>query len=602
MAACVPPPCGGMILSPEVPETGTDTIVHGEAGARVHEFLRRQGGFGYSGSILVVRRDTVLLRAAYGYADAARRIAYRPATAFDIGSLAKQFTAAAVLRLEMDGRLSTSDSIARHLSGVPDDKRGITIHHLLTHSSGLPGDFPYGSPEAAGAEYEVVGRDTAVRRILEMPLESPPGSGFSYSNPGYVLLAAIVERAGGRPFRDYVREALWTPAGMAHTGFWGAAPNLPDSLVARGHDELGRVVHDPVTRSADTWFDLGGGEVVSTLDDLRRWMEALLANRILSPEATEKLFHPWVEASAPYPPTVAHGYGWNLGPAGPGGPASVHHGGDYLGTGVQLYWFGGDRTLVITSTNVRHDLYPTRNRTDRIIPRILAGEAYTLPPDFAALDAPDPDVEGRYELPTGGRLVVRAEGGRTYLGAEGQDAVDLLERAPTDSVRALRAELTRRAGPMLRGAWVGDTVPVRGHAGPVVGTAGLTESLREWLRELGSGKGDLTGVDVHGTYATGFPSRGSREKTAVVLRYQDGTVPMLIHWVERRLAAASDTSPRATMAARMPIQRVAPDRYAGWDIVDTTAVELAFTRSGGRVSGVRVRRDTVEAEARRLAP
>ncbi|HYH78830.1 MAG TPA: serine hydrolase domain-containing protein [Longimicrobium sp.] len=576
--------------------SGGDVVVREEA-ASVAEFLRRQSGFGYSGSVLIVRGDTVLLRAAYGLADAERRIRYHPGTVFDIGSLAKQFTAAAILRLEMDGRLAVGDSIGRYLPGVPPDKRGITIHQLLTHTSGLASDYPYASSQAARAEYEVVGRDSAVRRILASRLDSPPGGAFSYSNPGYVLLAAIVERAAGQSYNDYLRTRLFRPAGMTSTGFWGDLPGVPDSLVARGHDELGRVVHDPLRRSPDTWFDRGGGMVLSTLSDLARWMAALRAGRVLSPRAAAKLFHPWVANTYPYPPTAAYGYGWNLGPPGPDGAASVHHGGDYLGTGAQLLLLPRERLLMVTSTNVRHDLYPTRNRVDRVIPRILAGETVPFPPAFPALDSAAATDTGRYRLPTGGRVVVRLERGRMYVGAEGQDAVDLLTRAP-DSLRAVRAELSRAARALLEGAWAGDFEPLRGHAqGPV---SELGKGIQDYLREIAPDGAPLERVEVLGTYASGFPVRGSREKTLMRLHYRGAVLPFFIHWAGRTLMEA-DTTARG-LPARIPLQRAAGDRYVGWEIVETTPVELTFSRSGGRAAAVRIQRDSSIATALRETP
>ena len=578
-------------------DSGGDVVVRGEM-ARVAEFLRRQSGFGYSGSVLIMRGDTVLLRGAYGLADAERGIRYHPGTVFDIGSLAKQFTAAAILRLEMDGRLAVGDSIARYLPGVPEDKRGITIHQLLTHTSGLQTGYPYSSAEAETSEYEVVGRDSAVRRILATRLESPPGSGYSYSNPGYVLLAAIVERAGGVPYNEYLRTRLFRPAGMTSTGFWSDLPGVPDSLVARGHDELGRVVHDPLRRSPDTWFDRGGGMVLSTLADLARWMSALRGGRVLSREATAKLFHPWVAATYPYPPTEAYGYGWFLGASGPGGPASIHHGGDYLGTGAQVLLLPRERLLMVTSSNVRHDLYPTRNRVDRVIPRILAGETVPFPPAFVGFDSVEATDAGRYRLPTGGRVVVRLERGRMYVGAEGQDAVDLLTRAP-DSLRAVRAELSRAAGALLEGAWNGDFAPLRGYSGrepvPEMGKA-----IHDYLREIAPGGSPLERVEVLGTYATGYPARGSREKTRLRLHYGRAVLPFFIHWVGRTLVEA-DTTAR-DLAARIPLQRAGGDRYAGWEIVETTPVELTFSRSNGRATEVRVQRDSTIAVARRETP
>ncbi|HEU0052697.1 MAG TPA: hypothetical protein VFQ39_05950, partial [Longimicrobium sp.] len=279
-------------------------------------------------------------------------------------------------------------------------------------------------------------------------------------------------------------------------------------------------------------------------------------------------------------------------------PASIHHGGDYLGTGAQLLLFPRERLLMVTSTNVRHDLYPTRNRIDRVIPRILAGETVPFPPAFVGLDSVVPADTGRYRLPTGGRVVLRMERGRMYVGAEGQDAVDLLTRAP-DSVRAVRAELSRAAGALLQGAWDGDFEPLRGYSGrePV---DGMGKAIQDYLREIAPGGAPLERVEVLGTYATGFPVRGSREKTRVRLHYRGAAVPFFVHWAGRTLWEA-DTTAR-DLPARIPLQRAADDRYVGWEIVETTPVELTVTRAGGRAEAIRVQRDSTVATAVRVRP
>jgi CubicO group peptidase (beta-lactamase class C family) len=231
-------------------------IVRGDAAQRVDAFLSRLAGFDYSGSILIEMGGEIVLRKAYGFADRSRGIANRPDAVFDIGSMSKQFTAAAVLVLQQEGKVSVTDAIGKLLPDVPADKKEITVQQLLTHTAGLPSDFPM--VNATEPDYEQVARDEAVRRVLAAPLVFRPGSNWAYSNCGYILLAAIVERASGTPFPDYVRETIFRPAGLTHTGFWCDA-ELKSRSVALGHDAFGTVLHDPRTRPL-SWCDLGGGE------------------------------------------------------------------------------------------------------------------------------------------------------------------------------------------------------------------------------------------------------------------------------------------------------------------------------------------------------
>jgi CubicO group peptidase (beta-lactamase class C family) len=214
---------------------------------------------------------------------------------------------------------------------VPADRRAITVHQLLSHTSGLAADLPLENPSAE--EYEEVSRDEALRRVFATPVEGPPGSGFLYSNPGYVLLAAVVERASGQPFRDFVRRELLEPAGMRRTGFWGEAiPGVGDDELARGYDEDGQIA-DLRTRSETTWFDQGGGEMLSTVEDLHRWADAPLSGRVLDAERVRRMWTP-----------VQGGYalGWHVQTTAHG-TRRIYHGGDHAGFGAELALYPDER-------------------------------------------------------------------------------------------------------------------------------------------------------------------------------------------------------------------------------------------------------------------
>lgn len=177
---------------------GADTvpdIVRGDIGRKLDTYLTRATFFGFSGVVAATRDDSILLRKGYGLADRERGVTFTSGTAIDIGSLAKQFTAAAILKLEAQGRCSTTDPIIRFFDRIPEDKRAITIHQLLTHTSGVVRDV-----SIDGESREVV-----VRQILSMPLRLEPGARFAYSNAGYKLLAAIVEVVSGERFDVFIR-------------------------------------------------------------------------------------------------------------------------------------------------------------------------------------------------------------------------------------------------------------------------------------------------------------------------------------------------------------------------------------------------------------
>ena len=192
-------------------------------------------------------------------------------TRYQLASVSKQFTAAAVLLLVEDGTLSLNDPIGRWLDDCPDEWQGITLHHLLTHTSGLGHwrDYPMINLAAWVDPGEL--RETFHR----VPLRCPPGGGWSYSSPGYVLLAQTLERAADTPYRTFLANRIFKPLGLTKT-FAGAPGGQPN--VAQGHDAAGERL--------PTWeldvVGMGAGDVWSTASDLLVWLDLLQDGRLLS--------------------------------------------------------------------------------------------------------------------------------------------------------------------------------------------------------------------------------------------------------------------------------------------------------------------------------
>jgi CubicO group peptidase (beta-lactamase class C family) len=217
---------------------------------------------GFTGVVLVAKGDAVLLRRAYNRGGST----LTPSSAFWIGSMTKGFTAAAVLELQRQKRLTVHDSLARFFPSVPPDKRAITIHQLLTHTAGFTDSY------AAGGAFD---RESAVRAILAQPLAYAPGKGYRYGNDDYALLAAVLEVVTDREWRDVVRQSVLRPVGLKHTGFWcGPWVKLPRPVpTADGAHET----CDP--RRPVDWGHRGATGISSTVDDLRQWTRALDAIR-----------------------------------------------------------------------------------------------------------------------------------------------------------------------------------------------------------------------------------------------------------------------------------------------------------------------------------
>jgi CubicO group peptidase (beta-lactamase class C family) len=549
----------------------TATIVAGEPGRRIDEFLSRLSGFGYQGAMLVVRRGDIVLRKGYGPANREENIPNVPDTLFDVGSFAKTFTAAAVLQLEAAGRLKVTDPIGKYLAGVPADKAAVTIHQALTHTAGLQDDF---------GTYEDIGRDEALTRIFKLPLQFAPGSDFAYSNGGYVVLAAVVETAGGVPFREYIKRNIFERAGMRDTGFWGAAaPPVKPSRIARGYDELGEV-GNPLTWSGTTWYDLGGGMVLSTVDDLAKWVSALDGSGVIPREAAVRMFTPVAKEIS----IGGYGYGWWIKRQTPYG-TMIQHGGDSTGFGAQVTWYKDEGVVFISLCNIRHDWFPTHVRADRVVPKILFGESYAVPPAFMTSGAGADRITGTYELATGGKFVVRRDRGQLEIGAEGQDAATILAGAAEEQ-RPAWADQSAKTKLALEGLMKGDFALFDAATGE--GGRGFRNAVVEELRALGKDKGDLKAIQVIGTSPAGYPSGA----LATLLRFDyDRGTPLIyrVVWTNGVVAATSDRT--AALSAATPIQAQSDRLFVGWDIIAEKGFQIAVESAGERVTGITLFRD-----------
>jgi CubicO group peptidase (beta-lactamase class C family) len=310
-----------------------------QADPSVARFLDRTLPEGASGTLAAARDGELVHCDGFGMADREARVAAGCDTVYDIQSITKQFTAAAILKLEMMGELRVSDPISEHLGPVPADKREITLHHLLTHTAGLPA--------ALGGDYQPLSREQMVAEALESKLRSRPGATYYYSNLGYSLLAAIVEKASGMGYEEFLAEHLFAPAGMTQTGY--VLPEWrPDQVAveydARGEPQ-GRPFDHPWAEDGPYWNLRGNGGLLTTALDMFRWHLALDGEEVLDQRAKEKLFHPYVlefEGGDSY-----YGYGWVVQRSDDHGRFVWHDGGNnwsyslftrFLDEGVMVFW------------------------------------------------------------------------------------------------------------------------------------------------------------------------------------------------------------------------------------------------------------------------
>jgi CubicO group peptidase (beta-lactamase class C family) len=249
----------------------------------IDRIVRAQVDSGFSGVVLVAMRDSILLDRAY----APPREKLRANDAFWIASMTKGFTADAVMRLQTQGRLNVRDSIGRFFRDVPPDKRGITIHQLLTHTAGLGGDYTGGG---------ITDRARAVRAILGKDLIFAPGMAYKYGDDDYELLAAVIEVASGQSWEDYVRAQFVIPLHLESVGFACRMTNRSRHPV--GSANSGERNRAAFSRPACDWGHKGANGMFANAGDVLRWSRASMAD-----------WKPQVLVRREAPFDVSYGYG-----------------------------------------------------------------------------------------------------------------------------------------------------------------------------------------------------------------------------------------------------------------------------------------------------
>jgi CubicO group peptidase (beta-lactamase class C family) len=323
---------------------------------------------GEPGLAVLVRRDgrTVFER-GYGVRDLRTGAPIDARTRFRLASVTKQMTAAAIMRLARDGRLRYEDTLTRALPGFPAYGSGVTIRHLLTHTSGLP-DYEQLMENAEKEKGPIWSpqrqiRDDEVLALLEKETHGlfAPGTSWAYSNSGYVLLGLVAARVGGKPFGDVLRERIFAPLGMTRTLAYEKGKNeVPNR--AYGHTKEATGFRE--TDQSSTSATLGDGGVYSCLEDLAKWDEALRTNALLSKAEMTPALTPvrLADGSEPRWPTgeqggdnlfpgrpVAYGFGWFLDPW-QGRPRAWHHG-ETMGFRSIVERFPADGLTVIVLAN-----------------------------------------------------------------------------------------------------------------------------------------------------------------------------------------------------------------------------------------------------------
>jgi CubicO group peptidase (beta-lactamase class C family) len=530
--------------------------VQGPLGEALDRYLSQLETFGFSGSALVAKDGKVVLNKGYGLADRAKNQPYTASTIFDIASISKQFTAAAILKLEMEGKLKVEDPITKFFGPLEGRKPEITLHMLLTHTSGMP--------DILGDEYEPVSRDEMVKRAMSSALISPPGRKFHYSNAGYNLLAAVVEIVSKQPYETYLREHLFVPAGMLHTGF-----HVPDrELVPHGYlptSDWGTPFDHPWAPDGPYWNLRGNGGILSTTADLYRWHLALQGDTVLSKEEREKFVTPFVSQGR-----MAHAryaYGWAIEKDPKGGLLISHIGGNLVfETDFRRYM---DANAVIITTSNSTD-YSAISISPHLEKRIF-GLADPEPPSAAPIDpALLARRAGIYALSSGDRLQVAVAGKRLAITALGPQAFSLLLSVQDDEDRQGMADRLKKAAEVFDALRAGNPKPyadLRSET-PAKGAEEAKAALGPWQEKLGAWKS---------AEVLGNESYGGHPFTYTRLTFEKGSKLAELGWSGMGVETLRfmDTPPVVLFIPQ------ADGSFASYDVRTGTGVRLSFEEPGG---------------------
>jgi len=353
----------------------------------------------FSGSVLAARDGKVLLSKGYGMANLELDVPNTPQTKFRLGSITKQFVTAAILQLEEKGKLSVADPVCKYVPDCPAAWGKITIHHLMSHTSGIPNFTSF--PDYPKTWMLPSRPEQTLLRFTDKPLDFEPGTKWSYSNSGYILLGYILEKASGMRYEDYLRKNVLDPAGMADSGH-----DTHEEILKNRATGYSRGSGEKWVNSAyhDMSIPIGGGDLYSTVEDMYKWDQALTPGRVLSGESLRRALTPVKNR---------YGYGWGIDKQY--GRPRYSHGGGINGFSTFFARFPEEKAVVVVLGNTD---FGATGDVAAAVTRSLFGAKYVRPEDRKEISVDPgrlPAYVGQYELESGGKATVSVESGKLHV-------------------------------------------------------------------------------------------------------------------------------------------------------------------------------------------
>src|SRR5262245_20713672 len=381
--------------------------------SKLDEYLSAAAKQGFTGSALVARDGKVIFSKGYGMANAEWDIPNTAQTKFRLGSITKQFTAASILLLQERGKLGVQDPVCKYIAECPKAWEPITIHHLLTHTSGIPSYTDVKSPE----EFRKLSLTSVtpagfVDSFKGKPLEFPVGEKMKYNNSGYFMLGYIIEKVSGQSYEAFLQENIFAPLKMADTGYDTHDRILKKRATGYSWNNGARVNSDYL----DMTVPYAAGSLYSTVEDLFVWNEALFSDKLLSAKSREAMM------------TVdTNDYAYGLAVNQQFNRKMVRHGGGIHGFNTFLARFPQEKVTIVVLRNANYG-DPGPEKISQGLAAIVFGEKYEIPRERVAIKI-DPKIldayVGQYEFPTSFIITITKEGDSLMAQATGQPKFEL---------------------------------------------------------------------------------------------------------------------------------------------------------------------------------
>jgi CubicO group peptidase (beta-lactamase class C family) len=367
-------------------------------------------------AVLVAKKGSIVYQKGFAYADIQSHKKITPLTKFRIGSITKQFTAAAILQLQEEGKLNVSDKLSKFFPEFPRADE-VTIHHLLTHTSGI---HSYTNTDSFMRRVTApISEEKLFAEIKKYPYDFYPGDEYRYNNSGYFLLGYLIEKITGKKLGEVFKERFFVPLKMTNTGMYDSQHK--PSNEATGYEKNGNA-YQPATDWDMSWA-AGAGGLHSTVEDLNKWNNAFYHGKILKQESFKAAITPVMLNSGEKPPGMDYGYGLGIGHYR--GFESIGHSGGLNGFISQLVWYPREEMTVVMLTNQSPpELMLDPNR----IAEFFAWQHMDTVETYEPIDVSNVDLtiyEGRFQISKELLMDVTAEGQKLFVQVTGQQKYEM---------------------------------------------------------------------------------------------------------------------------------------------------------------------------------